>query len=628
VQPVKSLYQHLSVNEYLDGIPGLFAMNSQNYAQDLRISIRGFGSRAAFGIRGIKLIVDGIPETTPDGQGQIDNLLVSAIQRLEVLRGPSASLYGNASGGVISISTLDPFPGTTAELSTSIGAYGRFLVGGHYGRRSVNTKFVLRGTHLISDGYRLSSGTKSTILGGAVEQKLNENATVRILFNYTDSPQADDPGGLNADEVEADRTAARDRNVMFQAGEEVKHWKTGFKLDWSLGNNMEFDFYGFYSSRDFDGRLPFGFGGIVDLSRTYWGTGLQVSKKWTGKRLVNTIMAGFDIGDQEDIRRRYQNLNGVRGEATLDQVESFFNAGFYMLNRLSVGNWTFNGGVRLDVNDLSLEDRFLSNEDDSGEMNLNNVNPSLGLAYRFSRSHTLFTNFSTSFETPTLSELSGDPSGAAGFNPNIKAQEGKSFEIGLRGRFQRDFRYEIVGFTIATENELVPYEDPVLQGREFFRNAGKTRRTGVEITTSYTISDHFLLSTSYSYASIEYREYPLGQVDLAGNRIPGIPKQMGSIMLDYNPGDGFFGRITTRFVGDMYAEDLNQTLVDKFSVVNLKIGHRIVLQGMVILPHVGVNNLFNTKYFDNIRINAFGGRFYEPAPEVNMYGGIRIQFGK
>jgi len=249
--------QQLSLQEYTQQTPGLFAQNANNFAQDLRISIRGFGARSAFGIRGIKLIVDGIPETTPDGQGQLDNLNLGIIDRIEVLKGPSSSLYGNASGGVISIETIDEVKQTFSNWKATVGSYGFQNYQATAGIKSGNASYIFHGNYITSDGYRDQSGFQQYNFNVKANFKISDKFSLKALVNYSDSPQADDPGGINLESVEEDRRQAREQNVLFETGETIQQFKAGLSAIWKLNPNTTAEGYLFYNNRQFEGRLPF-----------------------------------------------------------------------------------------------------------------------------------------------------------------------------------------------------------------------------------------------------------------------------------------------------------------------------------------------------------------------------------
>lgn len=613
--------QQLSLQEYVQQSSGVFTQNATNFAQDLRVSIRGFGARSAFGIRGIKLIVDGIPETTPDGQGQLDNLTLGIIDRIEILKGPSSSLYGNASGGVISIQTIDEVETPFSTWKGSVGSYGfqNFQATGGIGTK--NADYIFHGSYVSSDGYRDQSGFKQTNTNFKANFRLGDNVVLKALLNYSDSPEAQDPGSLTLESVQENRRQARDRNVLFETGEEIRQFKIGTSIVWNRSKHTTVEGYLFYNNRQFDGKLPFEFGGVIDLGRNYLGQGASISYV----KGNNKIKAGYDFGYQNDDRQRFQNLEGTQGDQTLDQKEKFTSLGVYVTDHLEVGNWNFTGGLRFDYNKLEAEDAFLSNGDDSGDITLNAINPSVGVNYAFAKTHSVYSSFSTSFETPALSELSANPDGGQGFNENLDAQRATNYEIGLKGTFANKLRYQLAIFRIDTQDDLVPFELEAFPDRTFFRNAGETERNGVEVEGVYAFAKAWRVTASYTFSDFKYRNFTTPNGSFDGNALPGIPKHVANFGLQYRSDKGIYVGVQTAIVGLQYANDSNEAEVEGYENISIRGGYDFNYKNVVIQPYIGINNLLDQEYTDNVRINAFGGRFFEPAPGFNAYGGITVK---
>ena len=621
INETSSQVQGLSVNEHLQEVPGLFAQNANNFAQDLRVTIRGFGARAAFGIRGVKLIVDGIPETTPDGQGQIDNLTLDLIENIEVIRGPSSSLYGNASGGVINISSQYEFDKPYLSLSATKGSYGFDKYSLDAGFRLDNTSFNILGSTTNIDGYRDHSSMETSALNFRVNHDIDDHSELTWLFNYTDSPLAEDPGGINLESAMADRRQARDRNVSFGSGESIDHLKTSLSYRRDFHGKWNLHSYFFYSTRGFDGYLPFGFGGAIDLNRTYWGHGSSMEHKMALKQGINRFLIGYEIADQSDERMRFVNESGTRGNMTLDQTESFNALSFYVVDHLMLDRLTLSGGLRFDYNKIGLSDHFNVNATPTPDRTLSRLNPSLGLQYEIGKDLVTFINFSNSFETPTLSELSANPVGEGGFNEELDAQKATMFELGWRGRPNSKTSFELVFFHINTTDEIIPFELEQFPGRDFFRNAGSTKRYGAEASVSWMIKQGLNFNGHYSLGRFEYETF----LEFDGNDIPGIPRQTASFSLSYTK-NRWSAKWLSRFNGSLFANDSNQVEVESFSLSNFSLSYEIDTKSFKLKPFFGINNVFNSFYNDNVRINAFGGRYFEPAPERNVYFGLKLHF--
>lgn len=626
---IQTAQQQLSINDALNLVPGLFALNPDNFAQDSRVSIRGFGARAAFGIRGIKLLVDGLPESTPDGQGQVDNLDIGMLQSIEVIRGTSSGLYGNASGGVISFRTEEPTENPFLEARIATGAFGFQQYQLKTGQKKDKFSYLLHGTHTQTNGYRDQSGMKSTLLNTKFGYDINDKSKLTLLVNYVNSPQADDPGGINLEAVMENRRQARDRNVLFKGGEELQQGRVGLIYDNQISENQAIQIKGYHTFRDFENRLPFEFGGIVAFQRAFSGGGFNYKFSSKGSKMPYRLQAGVDIENQRDNRQRFKNLEGVKGDMTLDQKEEFFNVGFYLVQELELTlQLKANLGTRFDAVRLKATDAFISNGDDSGEITLNNFSPMFGLTYSVSKAANIYANISTNFETPALSELSNNPSGEGGFNPDLQQQRATGMELGIKGLVSSKLRYELALFNINIQNEIVPFELEDFPGRSFYRNAGASNRKGLETSLTYRIASGLNASATYTYSDFVYKEYIANGDDLEGNILPGIPKHSGVGMLRYFHKSGVFASLRARFVGELYTNDSNTVTDTAYQVMDLQLAYQKQFSNWLLEPFLGVNNLLNEKYNANIRINAFGSRFFEPAAERYIFGGVRIRIGK
>ena len=595
-----------SLNDYLMGIPGLFAQNTQNFAQDLRLSIRGFGARSAFGIRGIQLIVDGIPETTPDGQGQLDNLPLGLIESLTVLRGPASTFYGNAAGGVIQINTLSKFNEGFVRFRAQGGSYSSSNLSATVGLINKKTKAVFYQNLSQSDGYRDHSRFKQQVFNTRVWHDFSSKSKLSFQFNYTNSPYAYDAGGINSQSVIDNRRQARSQNKSFQTFESIEHIKTGLQWENTIIKNVNFNSYIFYAHRDFEGRLPFEFGGLVDLVRDYFGGGAALEYK---PKEYHSLQFRISFADQTDHRKRFKNIAGEVGDITLNQKELFDNKSVSLLDEYRFQFGVLRAGLRFDQQKLGTN---LSDK----KTNLNVVNYSIGFTYTALVDHIFFGSLATSFETPTLNELSANPSGEVGFNPNLSSSEARNFELGWR--FSSTFgQLETTLFSIQTKNEIIPYELQDFPTRTFYRNAGKTDRRGIEIHWELKKNSWHWLA-SFNYAAIEFKDYELDEKTLSGNRLPGIPKQQFFASVRYNFNNGLGVMSQNQYNGSIYSDDANQNLVSPYFLSNLKIWKSY--NNFEVFG--GINNLFNRLYNDNIRINAWGKRYYEPAPTRNFYFGI------
>ena len=618
--------QQLGLDEVLNRVPGVFMQNRYNFAQDLRVSIRGFGARSAFGIRGVKILVDGIPETLPDGQGQVDSIDLGSARQIEVLRGPSSSFYGNASGGVISVTSERGPEIPFAHLRLTAGEYGAQKFQVKTGGQAERVNYFVSLSDSEIDGYREHSETENTQLSGRLEFDLGDRGSLLAVANYTDQPVSNDPGGINIAQVQADRRSARDRNLSFNSGEALEQTRIGFVYTLPTGEGSELQVRNYYVSRDFNNRLPFGGGGAVDLQRFFAGGGISHTHRGSLAGKPNRIVVGLDFDDQDDHRRRFNNDMGVPGALTLDQDEHVTSTGLFVQDELSIAdNVELSFGLRFDEVEFDVGDRFLSNGDDSGVRELDDVSPMIGLLVNVSPDVTVYGTYSTSFETPTTTEFA-NPSGAGGFNPLLDPQGATNLEVGLRGVRGRT-RYELAVFDIEVDDELIPYEIPSSPGRDFFANAGSSSRTGLEATLVSRPTDRVGVTLSYTYADFTFADFvdDNGR-EYSGNRIPGTVEQLLFAEIDYRHPAGWFGALDALYIGDQYANNANTVADDAYTLSNLRLGFEANRGGATFSPFIGINNLFDQRYNSNIRINAFGGRYFEPGPERNIYAGVAVNF--
>lgn len=610
--------QNLSIKEYLQQVPGVYVQNAYNFAQDARISIRGFGATAAFGIRGIKLIVDGIPETTPDGTGQLDNLNLDLIEQMTIIRGTTSSLYGNASGGAILVNSDFGFQNNFLQSETMFGSYGYYSQSISGGVKTEQTTYIAHLRLFGNDGYRDNSQFKQVNARLAIKHQLSKRLSAVFLTEFVDSPEGQDAGGLTLADAKANPQQARDRNLTFDAGESIKQWKVGVSLDWQWTENKQLNTYIFTNNRTFNGKLPFESTGQIELDRTYAGVGSKLDIQVES----HSIKVGYDLLYQQDERARFDNLEGIKGPLVFDQKESFLNLGVFAMDYVELDQWYLTGGLRYDLNQLEADDQFLSDGDDSGTIDITNWSYHIGVGRTLSSTLQAFANYSNSFETPTLNQLSNRPDNSGGFEA-LEAATASTFEAGLKWRKEK-LKTEMVGFITRTKNELVRYELPEFQGRTFFQNAGKTQRRGLELSIAYS-SKLWRIQSVYTYSNFNYETFVQDGIDLDGFALPGIPKHHAVMSITLKPASSWEISLPLDYVGNLYADNQNQENIDSYLEASISVRYKTEFKGLKVEPYGGIRNLTNTSYFDNIRINAFGSRYYEPAPERNFYVGLLIR---
>ena len=619
----------MSLGESMRSVPGLFIMNDENFAQDIRLSIRGFGSRSAFGIRGIKLFVDGFPQTTADGQSQVDNINLSFIQSAEIIRGSSSSIYGNASGGVIQLFT-EPYPKQRQiKSSISIGDFGYRNIQSSIGDGANAQKYMLKISSKSYDGYRDNSEMNSFNINMKSLFELNQNSTLSMHYNYVDSPLSNDPGSLNKEQAGENRRSARIQNIDYQSGEKVLQHRLGASYKLKISNSSKLNILSFYTKRIFSNKLPFENGGQVDLKRSYWGLSAKyiIDNYFLKNPLSTTI--GVDFSDQSDRRKRYNNVKGIRGSKVFDQLESFINKAFYfqqsyLLNDKINVIW----GSRWDDDKIESVDYYLFDGLGSGFTNLKNTSPFIGMTYLINNNSSIFANFSNHYETPTLNELSNDPDSASigGFNSRLNPQVSNSFEIGLKGYVRDDLFYEFSLYRSKIDNEITSFELESSPGKTYYRNVGETQKEGIEVSLSTNLGNNIRADFAYSYSQFEFSNYIKNNQDLNGNRLPGLPQNLLNTDIYYINPKGYFMVMGFSRYSNIYLNDSNDQTTNPYSVLNLRLGNEFQIFGSRLKVHVGANNVLNESYYSNLRVNAWGGRFYEPAPLANLYFGTEVIF--
>jgi iron complex outermembrane receptor protein len=621
--------QQLGLGESLVRIPGLFPQNQFNFAQDLRLSSRGFGARSSFGIRGLKVYVDGIPATLADGQTQVDSIDPGSIGRIEVMRGPASSLYGPAAGGVIRIATEDAPEDPFLEGKATFGEYGFQKYQLKAGGRTQSLGSVASLSHFRRGGYREHSATHSSTLNARFSWEIDDSSDLSVVLNAVDSPRADDPGGLTREQVRRDRRQASPRNLLFDAGEELDQQKLGLVYRRSFGERHEISARNYYVLRDFDNRLPFVEGGSVDLDRFFAGGGLQYSYTDIVLGSRAWLVAGFDVDAQRDDRRRFDNLFGNRGALALDQDEDVTAYGVYAQTRGELPwNLELSGGLRYDRVVFQVDDHFRADGDQSDRIHFDQLSPAVALVWSPIPELNLYGNVSTSFETPTTTELA-NPFGSGGFNPDLDSQTAINYEIGLKGLVTGRLRYDLALFRVEVDDELVPFELPDQPERSFFRNAGRSTRNGLEAGLGVELLPGLVAELAYTFSDFTYDRYQTPEGVFDGNRIPGIPRNQLFGEISYRHPSGFFAAWDALCVDDFFADDANTVRNGAYWLSNLRVGHRFRMGRFAITPFAGVNNLFDREYNGNVRINAARERYFEPAPGRNLYGGlgVRYEFG-
>lgn len=627
--------QQLSPYEVLSSIPGVFAMNPDNFSQDLRIAIRGFGARSAFGIRGIRMFVDGLPEGTPDGQVDVDNLDMGTIRQMEVIRGPASGIYGNASGGVIYMLTENPVtrkPLLEAQIGAGSYGFSRFQVktGQNFGK----WLYFFNVSTQQTDGYRDWSRMQNTLLNGKVAWQISPSTKLTVLGNYGNSPTARDPGALTEAQALENPRQAGANNLLFATGEAVTQGRIGAVLESNIGKKSQIGARLFYTGRHLVNRLAIASNGFGDLQRGYSGGGVSWQWHTAFSGVEYRLKAGLDIDFQNDIRQRFaykkittgDKIEYVQDTVVLHQKETFQSTGLYLVQEFQIKKrWLISLGGRYDHLELAAADRYLTNGDQSGGNTFDQVNPMAGISYSVLENASVYTNFATSFETPTLNELGNNPEGTGGFNPGLLPQRAQSFEAGAKGYFLKNTRFDLAAFHILTTNDIVPYQIAGQTGKTFYRNAGKTVRNGIELGVSQVITPSFTVHYTQTFSKFHYQTYTANGTIYDDKTMPGIPVTHAQLELRYTPQQHWFAIVQGRYVSKVFANDANTADANAYSLLNLRVGYVFVFHSHQIEPFAAVNNLTGSRYMGNVQINAQSDRYFEPAALQYFYGGVKFR---
>lgn len=620
----------LFIEEALHALPGVRVQNRYNASVGERISIRGFGARSQFGVRGIKILVDGIPATLPDGQTTLDHLDVGSLGRVEALRGPAAALYGNGAGGVILFRSAPPFEGGYRQQGTVVAGSDGLLrlqgtgsgtIGGVGVRASVARSVFDGFRNNISDsGEDPYSRSERTTINAALTSAAG-GGTLTVQLSGLDL-DALNPGSLPAELYDEGSNQAWGFNVARKTRKDVRQGQAGMGWSGPLGA-VEAAFSAYGVRRELDNPIPTR---VIDLKRNGGGVRAALGKEWGASGRTGRVDFGVEGEFQGDDRRNYANQGGEAGDLQVDQLEGVRAMAVFGQLRVPLGaRLEGMAALRVDRFNFSADDRLVGagNPDDSGDRDMGGVSPSFGLHLDLG-DHGFFASAARSFETPTTTELANQPDRAGGFNPDLEPQRGWTIEGGLRGTLGRRSAYDITVFNTGLTNQLVPFEVPDAPGRRFYRNAGKSRVRGFELSTRTELSSLMTARLAYGYVDARFNEFSVGDGTFDGNRVPGLaPHRLeGALRMG---GSVWFGEVRVEARGEVPADDANDAAADGFALVELRFGATGIRAGNLrISPFAAVTNATNVRYASSVVVNAFGGRYFEPGPDRGGYVGLSL----
>lgn len=634
----------INLSEGLGGVPGLLVKDRQNYAQDLQLSIRGFGARSSFGVRGLRLYVDGIPATMPDGQGQTSNIDIASIDRVEVLRGPFSALYGNSSGGVMQVFTEDGARPPAVEASFAAGSFGTFRYGlkasGAAPAGAPGLDYVVSATRFTTDGYRDHSSARKNLGNAKLNWRPDDDSTLTAVFNAVDLT-AQDPLGLTRAQYEtAPRSAALAE--QYDTRKTVTQAQGGLLYERRIGPDDELRAMLYYGQRKTTQFLaippaaqanPLSAGGVIDLDRDYGGADLRWTHRATLAGAPLTLIAGLAYDSLYETRRGYENFIGGPGGLQLgeqgrlrrDERNTVWNFDQYLqASWTPAPRWTLDAGVRHSTVRFSSDDRYIAapNGDDSGSADYARFLPVGALRFLATPSLSLYASAGRGFETPTLNEISYRPGGAPGLNFGLQPSTNVSVEVGAKQKLAGGLLTAAV-FQTRTDDEIVTATSS--GGRATYRNAGRTQRRGVELGWTGTVRDHWQGQLAYSYLDATYRD-SLGPAVPAGNRIPGTARHAFYGSAGWAPPRGFRAMVEARYLSAMYVDDANSDKAAGYLVTAISAGYVMPLGRWNLTAFARVDNLFDRRYAGSVIVNEANGRYFEPAAGRNGSAGIVLSY--
>jgi len=640
----------VNASEALVGVPGLVVQNRQNYAQDLQISSRGFGARSQFGVRGVRLIADGIPATMPDGQGQAATFNLDMAERIEVLRGPYSALYGNHSGGVVQLFTRDPKGAPSVELGVSAGSDGMRKTDLNAGGREGSFGWLLDGSRFETDGYRAHSAAtrdqayakltfdampsgRLTIVASGLRQDDTQDPLGVTWATFQRDPRA---GEIDTTDTQSPQRALADR---YNTRKSIDHQQIGLNWDQRFGSDrLRVTLYGGNRrviqyqafTKAFQAPATHS-GGVVDFDRDFQG----FDANWTMARPLGAgtlrTTAGLEAGKSTDARKGYENYIGnefgVQGLLRRDEKDEVNNLDPYLQLEWELGRWVFTGGLRHSRVSFDIEDHYLSNGNDSGSVDYRHTTPLLGALYKLTPDLNLYASAARGFETPTLNELfySGT---AGGFNYRLGAATSTQVELGAKAALGKDVRLNTALFQTRTHGELVV--DASSGGRTSYRNASATLRQGLEVALDADLRAGFSARVAATVLRAIYDQAFTGVPE--GNRLPGVPRTSLFGELAWKaPGDGFGAALETVANGKVYADDANAaTPAPGYAIFNARVQASQQLDGAMrgwrLREYARINNVLDRTYVGSVIVGDTNRRYYEAAPGRNWVLGASAQY--
>ncbi|MFN7086450.1 MAG: TonB-dependent receptor family protein [Burkholderiales bacterium] len=626
----------VNLSEPLGRVPGIVVQNRQNYAQDLQISSRGFGARASFGVRGLRLIADGIPATMPDGQGQAASFNLSSAQRIEVLRGPFSSLYGNAAGGVIQIFTADGPPEPEFSASFAAGSYGTTRLGAQFGGTRGALNYLIDASRFETDGYRDHGTARRDHLNAKFKMPLAAG-TLTLVVNALDQPDTQDPLGLTAAQFARNPRQADAAATTFNTRKSVAQNQAGLIYDLALSSHDRLQARLYLGERQvtqflgFQGSAALSAGGVVDLDRGYGGAALRWTREVTLAAAPLMFSIGFDHDRMAERRKGYVNNFGIAGALKRNEDDTVASTDLYAQAEWQFApRWNLLAGLRHSRISFDSRDYFIAagNPDDSGAVGYTRTTPVAGLVFRLTPAINLYANLGKGFETPTFAELAYRPGGASGLNFALQPADSLHRELGVKMLIGPASRLNAALYRIDVSDEIVVNSSS--GGRTDFKNAAQTRREGLELAWQSRFARRFEALVSWTVLDARFtRAFASGASTVAaGNKLPGVPpSSLYGELVWRHPASGFHAGVEAKRNGKVYVDDLNNEAAAAYTVWNLRAGFEQRGKNWRLSQFVRVDNVSDRRYAGSVIVAESNSRFYEPAPGRNWLAGISAALG-
>ena len=623
----------INLSESLARVPGIVAQNRWNYAQDLMVSIRGFGARANFGVRGIRLYQDGIPATMPDGQGQTGSFSLVSAKRIEVMRGPFSTLYGNASGGVIAVFTEDGPDPPMAQAQVVGGSYGTWNSIFKFGGTTPTANYLIAGNAFQTDGYREHSVATRDLANVKVRFDLGEDTRLTVIGNSFYQPDAQDPLGLTRAEWAADPRQADPAATLFNTRKTVNQQQGGATLEQRLSADTTLRVTGYGGTRLVRQYLALtgvgltSSGGVTDLNGDYWGIDARVSTRSSIAGGTLLLTAGVAYDEQHQRRKGFVNNNGALGDLRRDEDDYVSDNDAYAQAEWSLASFSLFAGLRYSDVQFKSKDHYINavNPDDSGNVSYSHPNPVAGVVWHAADDVNVYANWGVGFETPSFIELAYQPVGT-GLNFALQPAISTSSEIGIKAMLPNQQRVNMAVFSINTTDELVI--DTATGGRTTYTNAAKTRRRGFEAEWEAAFGNGFTAYASYTYLLAQFASAATTgsppQIIPAGARLPGIPGSSAYAELAWAPPDwyGFSTAVEAQYANKVYVNDRNTDFAPAYVVANVRAGFQQRSGQWTFTEFARLNNVAGVNYSGSVIVGDTNGRYFEPSAERNFLVGV------